>query len=231
MNIAILQLIEGARAAQGLTVVIDVFRAFSVACYVIGNDAEKIITVGELEKAYDLKKRNPAYLLIGERHGKRMPGFDYGNSPTELETVDLAGRTVVQTTSAGTQGIVNATAASEIITGSFVNAHAVIDYIRARRPDEVSLVCMGTEALEPSEEDTLCAHYLKHQLEGKTIDFPVIGTHLRDCPNARKFFDDAKPWAPRRDFDLCMDLDRFNFVLRAERDSEGYFALTRIAGA
>ena len=33
MEIRILELIEGAKKAEGLTVIIDVFRAFSLECY------------------------------------------------------------------------------------------------------------------------------------------------------------------------------------------------------
>jgi 2-phosphosulfolactate phosphatase len=52
MDIEILHLIEGARQAKGLTVIIDVFRAFSTACYVIRNGASQIIPVGDVELAY-----------------------------------------------------------------------------------------------------------------------------------------------------------------------------------
>ncbi len=228
MNIAILQLIEGARAARGLTVVIDVFRAFSVVCYAAGNGASRIITVGELEKAYELKRQNPAFVLMGERRGKKMPGFDYGNSPTEIEHVDLEGKTVILTTSAGTQGIVNAAGADQIMTGSFVNARAVVDYIRSRNPATVSLVCMGDQALSPSDEDTLFAHYVKHLLEEKSVDFQTLREHLQDCPGAAKFFDETKTWAPQRDFDLCMDLNRYDFVLRAHEESADQYALVRV---
>ena len=119
MDIRILQLIKGAREAKGLTVIIDVFRAFSTACYVFGNGARRIIPVGDFDTARELKKQNPTFFLIGERGGERPPDFDYGNSPTEIKHVDFTGRTVIQTTSAGTQGIANAWQAKEIITGSF----------------------------------------------------------------------------------------------------------------
>ncbi len=37
-----------------------------------------------------------------------MPGFDFSNSPAELAEADLAGYDVVQRTSAGTRGVVEA---------------------------------------------------------------------------------------------------------------------------
>ncbi len=146
MHIDILDLIEGAKQARGLTVIIDVFRAFSTACYVVGNGARQIIPVGDVDLAYKLREENPDYILMGERKGKMLPGFDYGNSPTEIQTVDFSGKTVIQTTSAGTQGFANAKDADALITGSFVNAEAIVAYIKKKSPEKVALVCMGTWA-------------------------------------------------------------------------------------
>ena len=148
MKVQTYQLIEGAKEARGLTVVIDVFRAFTVACYAYANGAEDIITVGRLEDAYRIKESHPDYILSGERHGRIQPGFDYGNSPARIENVDFTGKTIIHTTSAGTQGIVNAVRADEIITGSFVNAKAVARYIGDKNPENVSLVCMGDEGVK-----------------------------------------------------------------------------------
>ena len=63
---------------------------------------------------------------MGERKGKKLPGFDYGNSPTEIQTIDFSGRIVIQITSAGTQGFANAKDADEVISGSLVNAEAKV---------------------------------------------------------------------------------------------------------
>ena len=222
MNIRILQLIEGAKAARGLSVVIDVFRAFSTACYILGNGAERIIPLGDLDLAYRLKQENPSYLLIGERDGKRQPGFDHGNSPAEIEHEDFTGCTAVQTTSAGTQGIANAGGADEIISGSFCNAGAIIRYIQAQNPQEVSLVCMGHGALAPSDEDTLCAEYIKDSLEGKVPDFQGIYRKLKYGESGKRFFDPQMPWSPEADFDLCLALDRFDFVLKVHEENGNY---------
>jgi len=228
MHIDILHCIDGAREATGLTVIIDVFRAFSTACYAFARGATRIISVGDLDLAYALKEKNPKLVLLGERKGRMLPGFDYGNSPAEIEAVDFTNRTIVQTTSAGTQGIVNACKAHEIITGSFVNAQAIVSYIRSKAPQQVSLVCMGQEAIEPSDEDTLCAHFINDSLIGKATDFELIRTHLRKYRSAEKFFDPEKTWAPERDFDLCLDLGRFNFVLVAKAGMDGLLYLQKV---
>lgn len=108
MDIKILHMVDGAKEATGVAVIIDVFRAFTVEAYLMSNGADKIIPVGDMQIAYDFKAINPDVILIGERHGKILPGFDYGNSPAQLENIDLNNKIVVHTTSAGTQGIANA---------------------------------------------------------------------------------------------------------------------------
>ena len=221
-------LIEGARRARGLAVIIDVFRAFSVACYVFHNGAEKIITVGCIEKAYELKRKHAHYVLMGERGGRIQKGFDYGNSPTHIEAVNFAGKTVVQTTSAGTQGIDNAKGAEEIVTGSFVNAAAVIDYIRRKNPSQVSLVAMGKAGLHHADEDELCAGYIADVLNGRSVDFGNIVEKLREG-GGRRLLDPANSeWSPPRDFELCLDLNRFAFVLQMERDDDGLAVLRKL---
>lgn len=228
MIIKILELITGATQATGLTVIIDVFRAFTTECYVFNNGAEKIFPVGDIDVAYRLKKENPEYILMGERGGIIQPGFDYGNSPTLIENVDFTGKTIVHTTSAGTQGIANATGADEIITGSFVNAGAVVNYIRGKAPEHVSLVAMGHAGIRPTDEDTLLAKYLKNELEDQPNDFDKIIAHLRNYDSAQKFFDPEMDWAPERDFELCMNLNRFDFVLRAEAEEDELVVLRKI---
>lgn len=228
MNITIHHFIKGAQNAIGLTVVIDVFRAFSTACYVFANGADKIIPVGELEIAYRLKKENPHFVLIGEREGRKQPGFDYGNSPTEIENVDLSGKTIVQTTSAGTQGLANAKNADKIITGSFVNAGTIVEYIRKRQPKTVSLVAMGKSGMEEAMEDTLCAEYIKSALEGKPMDFNEIYIQLLESEAGKEFFDPDCHWRPKSDFELCLKLDRFNFVLRVEKAEDDFLSLKKI---
>ena len=166
MNIRVLQLIEGARQARGLTVIIDVFRAYSVEAYLLHRGAAKIIPLADADAAYRLKEAQPEMLLAGERGGKILPGFDFGNSPSQLERVDLTGNTVVHTTSAGTQGIANALNADEIIAGSLVSARAIAAYIRQKNPAEVSLVCRGLAGKRETDEDTLCARYIRSLLQG-----------------------------------------------------------------
>jgi len=220
MEIEILQLTEGAKKAKGLTVVIDVFRAFSTACYVFAAGAEKIIPVEHVEEAINLKKKLKNVVMLGERLERKVPGFDFGNSPTHIMNQNFSGKTIIMTTSSGTQGIANATLADEIITGSFVNAEAIITYIRKIEPAMVSLVCMGYEGRYPTQEDTFLAEYVRDKLLNKETNFETMKQILRTGDGARLLDPANHEWSPASDFELCLDINRFDFVLKIEKGED-----------
>jgi 2-phosphosulfolactate phosphatase len=220
MKIHMLDYVDGARWAHGVVVIIDVFRAFSTASYAFAQGASSVIAVGEIDEARRLKSNNPGWILIGERGGKKIDGFDFNNSPAEIEDADLRGKTLILTTNAGTQGLVNAT---------FVNARATALYISSLGPSEVSLVRMGVEAVRRADEDDLCSEYLRSLLLGLHFDVDQIKSHLRSAPSSARFFDDSKPWSPEKDFDLCLDVDRFDFVLQARVMADGNAHLTQVS--
>jgi 2-phosphosulfolactate phosphatase len=64
-----------------IVVVIDIFRATSSICYGIGNGAEAIVPVAEVEECLAYHEKHPDYLLAAERNGEVVAGFDFGNSP------------------------------------------------------------------------------------------------------------------------------------------------------
>ena len=103
-----------------------------------------------------------------------------------------------------------------------MNAKAIAEYIRKIAPDKVSLVCMGKAGLEPAEEDELCAAYIQSLLEGQ--EMPEIGRKLKSLAQGggRHFFDPAQQEVfPEKDFWMCIDRNRFDFVLKVERDRDG----------
>lgn len=216
MQVTVVDHVAGAQSAQGVAVVIDVFRAFSVAAYAFSRGVATVIPVAAVEDARELKRQHPDWLLIGERHARPLPGFDCGNSPADLEKLDVAGRTIVHTTHAGTQGLTNARQADEVLTGALVNAGAIVRYIQARQPSIVTLVRMGHEARENCDEDDLCAELLRSRLLGEPMPVAGIRERLRKASSAEKFFDPACDWAPERDFDLCTRVDEFDFVLQLD---------------
>lgn len=222
MDIEILQLLSGAKQAQGTVVIIDVFRAFTMESYAFGSGASRIYPVGDLDEARRRKAEDPEILLAGERSGLKQPGFDFGNSPFEVQQALLRGRILVHTTSAGTQGVAAAIGrADEMLLGALVNARATAEYIRLRAPQKVSLVAMGLAGETPTTEDALCAEYLKALLENRPFDTHGAAQYLRDTDGARFFRAESQGQAPEEDFWLSVDFDRFDFALPVRFDCKG----------
>jgi 2-phosphosulfolactate phosphatase len=221
-----LSLLDGATRARGLTVVIDVFRAFSTAAYAFHRGACEVVLVAGVDEALALRDRWPDALVMGEVHGRRVPGFDFGNSTTAIARADLAGRRLIQRTSAGTQGVVAAAAgADEIVLGSFVCAGAIVRHVARVAPRLVSLVAMGMRAERPAAEDEACAELLAARLEGRPIDERALLAGVVDGGAGARFEEDSEDF-PRSDVDYCMALDAFDFVMRvAARD--GLLVATR----
>ena len=229
-------MIEGANKAGGLTVIIDVFRAFSLECFLYDLGAAVIRPVGTIEESFAWRERLPDCILCGERQGKMCEGFDLGNSPSAAKKLapKISGKTVIHTTSAGTQGIVNASGADEIITGSLVNAAAIARYIRGRDPERVSIVAMGNGGVEPAPEDELCAEYIRTLLiagvepgmEQGQIAMPDIDRRIAELRHrgGEHFFDpETQDVFPEQDFHLCAQRDIFDFVIRVKKDDQGFY--------
>lgn len=227
MKIEILEFVSGAKQAQGVVVIIDVFRAFSVACYAFDSGAVQYIAVGDTKSAFELKKRYSNSVLVGEREERKIEGFDFGNSPTEILKANLKGKTVIHTTTAGTSGLVNAKKASVLLSGSLVNADAIVKYIEAAKPEHVSLVAMGYRAETTAEEDILCAHLIAERLKGNKPDFQKQLADLKTGSGSRFFNPNNIEFSPPTDFFLCTMIDRFDFVLRAERRYDGHISLIK----
>jgi len=202
------------KAKEELVVVIDVLRAFTTACYAMSNNPKDYIVVRDLDLAYRLKKENPDYILIGERHGFNLPGFDYGNSPTEIKDVDFSNKTIVHTTTLGTRGIINALKhTKKVITGSFVNAKAIINYLKKEDPDYVHLFC--TKDMPDDNEDLMFAKYIKGYYENKPLSMEIIKNNLMKHESEIKYVINPKTECSKNDFFLALELNKFNFVIKA----------------
>ena len=130
-------------AAAGAVVVIDVLRAFTTAAFAFAAGAREIVLVSGIDEALALRERLPGALALGEVDGLAVTGFDFSNSPADLVGQDLGGRTLIQRTSAGTQGVVRSVSAELLLASSFVCAGATARYLRELAPERVAFVITG----------------------------------------------------------------------------------------
>ncbi len=144
-------------------VVIDVLRATTSIAYAQTHGAEKLIPVASIESATRLAATldRATTILCGERDGKRIDGFQLGNSPSEFTPETVAGKTLIMTTTNGTETILRFEGAREIVVCSFVNITAVARYVRDE--PEVHVACSGRMG-RFSIEDAVCAGLLVARL-------------------------------------------------------------------
>ena len=202
-----------AQNAQGLVVIVDVFRAFTTAAVAFANGAKRIIMVSDLDTALSIRERGIADYCMGERHGDRPDGFDFGNSPAEIQNEVFTGKTLVQTTSNGTRGIVAANQAKAIYTGSLINADATVRAIDQSEHTEVTLVAMGS-GKERTEEDELCALYMRSRFMGLNPDKEAIKQLLRTMSQRV----DGKSMSTE-DFECCLRVGEIPFAIRVQQES------------
>lgn len=141
-------------------VLIDVLRASTTICHALYNGAREVIPVGELEQAVRLSRTmsSETTLLGGERKGLKPHGFTLGNSPIEYTAEVVQQKSVILTTTNGTQALAKVRHARRQLVGAFVNLTALAAFIRsaANSTEQVFLLCAGNNG-DFSYEDMLCA--------------------------------------------------------------------------
>ena len=216
MDIVIESLLEGAKRATGNVAIIDVFRAFTTAAVAFANGASRIIMVSSVEEALALRAQAVGQICMGEVGGRAPEGFDFGNSPFEISNVHFRGRTIIQRTSAGTQGVTAARAAQRLYAASFVTASATARALQAGAPDRITLVAMGNNAVARADEDELCALHLRNRLEGRTGAADASRRLALASGEAARFHDLSRPYLRAQDLEIALDIDRYDFAIRVE---------------
>lgn len=207
--------------AHGLVIVIDVIRAFTSAAFALGQGAERIMPVGTIEEAVALKRRIPGSLACGEVKGLPPEVFDFGNSPTQILGLNLAGCSIVQRTSAGTQGVVRSVNAESMMVASFVVASATVRHVQRLAPGRVTFVVTG-QIFDGGQEDLACAQYLEAVLQDRSPDINSYIDKVRSSQDAQVFYDPSRPEFPESDMIHCTSVDRFDFAMPVTREDGTY---------
>ena len=202
-----------------VTVVIDAFRAFSTASYVLEKNpaSYRVATKSSVITRLAMDSINP--LLIG----KPEKGFDHvayhiPNSPTRVLGVKVTGCDVLHRTDAGIKGILQAHDADIILAAGFVNAEATVQYINTKIKEKgtpkITITPMGHQGENPSLEDDVCAKYIKRLLKEKEWDINPYMNEIRQGPGSYFFSQDQWQY-PSEDVSRCLEIGRFNFAIQA----------------
>ncbi len=214
MELILDSLLEGARRARGTVIIVDVFRAFTTAAVAFSRGANRIVLVAEVDEALALRDRGVGEICMGEVGGKRPDGFDFGNSPYDISRADVEGKTIIQSTRAGTVGMAAASHAERLYGGSFAVASATVDAIRRDDPEVVTIVAMGSEGRVRTDEDEQCSLYLRNLFQGRRPDDASVRSLVLAGQEAQKYGNPDLPHFPIQDRDMALDIDSHAFAIR-----------------
>lgn len=200
-----------------MVIVIDVVRAFTNAAFAFSRGVKEIYPVSTVEEALAFKTQDPNILVCGEIGGLPPEGFDFGNSPSRVLELDLNGRTLVQRTGAGTQGVVRSVNARNMLAASFVVASATVKYVKSLSPENVTFVVTG-QTYDGGDEDLACAQYLEELLSGNSPDPVPFLERVKNSSDVKIFYDPEKPLFLESDIEHCISLDKFDFAMPIMRE-------------
>lgn len=143
-----------------IVVVVDIFRATSCIVTGLANGVSAIKPVGEIDETFELGKQG--YFMAGERGGKKVDGFDMGNSPFEYMEEKLSEKKVAISTTNGSKAILKSSGAEKILIGAFLNLKATVAYLLEANKSVV-VHCAGWKGTV-NIEDTLYAGALIDEL-------------------------------------------------------------------
>ena len=219
MEIRLASLLAGAREAEGTTIILDVFRAFTTAAVAFSRGAEKIVLVAEVDEALELRRRGLGELCMGEVGGMRPEEFDFGNSPFELSRAEVKGKTLIQSTRAGTVGVALAGGADRMYAGSLVIAQATVTAVLRSSPELVTIVAMGAEGKVRSDEDEQCALYMRNLLQGRKPDHDALRSLILAGAESQKYGDPGQPHFHPNDKEIALQIDSIPFAVRVVREN------------
>ncbi len=200
---------------NSIVVVIDILRATSSIVYGIDNGAKAIIPVAQVEDCLNYSKHG--YLLAAERNGSVVEGYNFGNSPFSYTKEQVAGKTVVLTTTNGTKALHMARSrAKQVVVGSFLNLHALSSWLKTQ-PHDVLLLCAGWKD-QFNLEDTLFAGAVVSEIRESFTEFDDSGVAAEDLYRVAK--DDLRTYISKsshshrlaalnieRDVQFCLQLN------------------------
>lgn len=215
---------EQADQAEGIVIVIDVIRAFTVAAYAFAGGATDLWLVRTVEEAHALRERDPGVLLAGEIGGRLIPGFDLNNSPHNMAQADVRGRRLIQRTGAGTQGAVRARNATHLLVASLANARATARYVaQLSASTGLPITFLPTESTSGDilrNEDKYCADYITALIQQPETAPDLLRDRIARLHAEGRFYHwgEAKDEDfPAGDLEKILAADCFDFVMVGQR--------------
>jgi len=210
---------------RGPAVAIDVIRAFTTAAYAFAAGARAIYLVEQVEEALAFKRRHPEALAMGEERGLMPDGFDFSNSPVRIAEATIAGRTLVQRTSAGTRGALAAAHARRLWCASLVCASATARALARSELGAPVYVITGRsrDGKRDGADDLAVAEYIEQVRRGQPADADEVARRVLDSQEASLTLRLGAGHVHPDDIRYAARVDAFSFAMEAKRDADGLY--------
>ncbi len=162
---------------------VDILRSTSTIPIILKNGAREIIPIFRLSTARAMKKKNPEYIAIGERYGFKIPQFDYGNSPNDVQDANFDGKTILFTSTNCTRVLEKLRDKPNVFISSFVNFSATLQKIS--KFENIGIVMSGRPD-GSADEDQIFALFLEETLKGKDVDADAFIKMTKRSNGARR---------------------------------------------
>ncbi len=185
---------------QSTKVLVDVFRSTSTMPIILTRGAERIIPTSSVSEARELKRKNPEFLVVGERYGMKVPGFDMNNSPSDAMKAHLEGKTVIFTSTNGTKVLKKIYLTCKVYVSSFVNFTST--YNKIRDLDRVDII-VSNRPDGPADEDYIYAGFLRDWLVGRNPPFEDAADKIRNSKGSTRL----KLMGAKKDIEASLEMD------------------------
>jgi len=178
--------LDGQRLSGKVVIVLDILFATSSIVAALAHGASEVVPALDGEAALREASGRPAgsYVLSGELNAVTLSGFSHP-MPMALLEQELAGKTLIYSTTNGTVAVGKARAADHVYAAALLNGEAMVSQIeRAHGDGTVLIVCSGS-ADNFNLEDFYGAGYLVSLFARRA------GAHeLTDAANAARLLHD-----------------------------------------
>ncbi|MBP8983945.1 MAG: 2-phosphosulfolactate phosphatase [Coprothermobacter sp.] len=199
-------------------IALDVIRATSTIVTFLAQGGKSVLVTDSIDLATREKLKDPSVILIGERGGIKIDGFDFDNSPVSLvkHADQLTDARAIMTTTNGTNLLIKLqNTTTRILVGSLLNLSSVVreafDIVQKEQFDGIGVACAGKEGRLVGD-DFYCAG--------------LIVSRLLTLSNANMELDDAAKvslsWAKVTDdpLDVLMQSESGGNILRYGKDAD-----------
>ncbi|AEX85478.1 phosphosulfolactate phosphohydrolase-like enzyme [Marinitoga piezophila KA3] len=172
--------------------VVDTLRASTTMATLISVGAESVSITDDPDTAIQIKNMDNNVVLVGERGGLKITGFDFSNSPTEIlrNANQVKDKKVILCTTNGSKAFLKANDMGITISLSLINLKSAIQYVLSKKIDDIGIVCSGTDGYV-SLEDVFTAGRFLSILSKQDIcyfnDEAYIALNMANIPHTRIF--------------------------------------------